>query len=59
LDEEIWMHEMMVKLSGPIFTHAQMKKDIYRTYFYVFDKIFSTDFRNEMHLLEIFGNVGG
>jgi hypothetical protein len=59
LDEDIWMYEMMIKLSGAIFTQAQMRKDLSNTYIRVFDKLFSTDFRNEMHMLEIFGSVGG
>ena len=54
------MYEMMVKLAGPMFTHAQMnKQNMSETYVKIFSKIFSTDFRNEMHLLEIFGSVGG
>ena len=59
MDEDIWMFEMMIKLSGPIFTQAQMRNDLSNTYTRVFEKIFNTDFRNEMHLLEIFGTVGG
>lgn len=59
MDDYTWMYEMMLKLSGPIFTHAEMKNDLSNTYVKVFSKVFTTDFRNEMHLLEIFGNVGG
>ena len=41
MDEDIWMYEMMVKLAGPMFTHAQMNKQgLSDNYEKFFSKIF-------------------
>jgi len=59
LDREIFIYDMMFKLSGIIFQKAQMENNFEKVYNQVFTKTITTDFESDMDMLEIFGNVGG
>ncbi|NCN39536.1 MAG: hypothetical protein COY38_03930 [Candidatus Aenigmarchaeota archaeon CG_4_10_14_0_8_um_filter_37_24] len=59
MDREIFIYDMMFKLSGIIFQKAQMENNFEKVYNQVFTKTITTDFESDMDMLEIFGNVGG
>jgi hypothetical protein len=56
---EFWVFEMTSKLSGIIFRKALMENNIEKVYERVFEQITIKDFENDVHILEIFGDVGG
>jgi len=59
LDKEVWVYDMMFKLSGVILKKAQMENNFEKVYNQVFTKTMTTDFESDIDMLEIFGNVGG
>ena len=59
MDREVWIEDMMFKLSGAIFKKAQMENNFEKVYNQVFTKTVTTDFESDMDMLGIFGNVGG
>ena len=59
MDRGLWEFDMMLKLSGVIFTKAQMENNFEKVYNQVFTKTITSDFESDMDMLEIFGNVGG
>jgi len=59
LDREIFIYDMMFKLSGIIFQKAQMENNFEKVYNQVFTKTITSEFESDMDMLEIFGNVGG
>jgi hypothetical protein len=59
LDKEVWVYDMMFKLSGVILKKAQMENNFEKVYNQVFTKTMTTEFESDMDMLEIFGNVGG
>jgi len=59
MNREIFAYDMVLKLSGVIFKKAQMEKSFGKFYNEVFSKMVTTDFEDDMDMLEIFGNVGG
>lgn len=54
-----WIFEMTSKLSGIIFTKASMGESFEKVYERVFEQISIKDFEDDVHILEIFGDVGG
>ncbi len=50
---------MTSKLSGIIFTKASMEQSFEKVYERVFEQISIKDFEDDVHILEIFGDVGG
>ena len=59
MNKEVWMFDMVLKLSGIIYRKAQMENNFEKVYDQVFAKMITTDFETDMDMLEIFGNVGG
>ena len=59
MDREIFIYDMMFKLSGIIFQKAQMENNFEKVYNQVFTKTITSEFESDMDMLEIFGNVGG
>ena len=59
MDKEVWMYDMILKLSGVIYKKAQMENNFEKVYNQVFTKTVTTEFESDMDMLEIFGNVGG
>lgn len=59
MDKEVWVYDMMFKLSGVILKKAQMENNFEKVYNQVFTKTMTTDFESDIDMLEIFGNVGG
>jgi len=57
--DELWIIEMTTKLSGIIFKKALMEDSLERVYKRVFEQISSKVFEDDIHILEIFGDVGG
>ncbi len=50
---------MTSKLSGIIFRKALLEDSFERVYERVFEQISIKDFEDDVHILEIFGDVGG
>jgi hypothetical protein len=59
LDEEIWLYEMTTKLTGVIFKKALLENNIEKVYGRVFREISIQVFEDDVHILQIFGDVGG
>lgn len=59
MDKELWIDDMMFKLSGAILRKAQMEDSFEKVYTQVLTKSITTDFESDMDMLAIFGNVGG
>lgn len=59
MDKELWVDDMMFKLSGAILRKAQMEDSFEKVYTQVLTKSITTDFESDMDMLAIFGNVGG
>jgi len=59
LDEEIWLYEMTTKLTGVIFKKALLENSIEKVYGRVFREISTQIFEDDVHILQIFGDVGG
>ena len=50
---------MTSKLTGIIFKKALLENSFEKVYVRVFEQISTKDFDNDVHILEIFGDVGG
>lgn len=50
---------MTSKLSGALFRKAMIEDDFEKVYEKVFIEISTKVFEDDVHILEIFGNVGG
>jgi len=59
LDEEIWLYEMTTKLTGVIFKKALLENSIEKVYGRVFREMSTQVFEDDVHILQIFGDVGG
>jgi hypothetical protein len=59
LDEEFWLYEMTTKLTGVIFKKALLENSIEKVYGRVFREISTQIFEDDVHILQIFGDVGG
>jgi len=59
LNEDVWIYEMMTKLSGVILKKAFIENDFKKVYGRVFETLINIEFNDEKNILEIFGNVGG
>jgi hypothetical protein len=58
VDEDLF-YEMATKLIGVIFRKALLENNMEKVYGRVFKEIASKTFENDIHILEIFGDVGG
>jgi len=59
LDEELWVYEMTTKLTGVIFKKSLLENSMEKVYGRVFKEMATKDFEDDVHILEIFGDVGG
>ena len=53
------MYEMTTKLTGVIFKKALLENNIEKVYGRVFREISIQVFEDDVHILQIFGDVGG
>jgi len=58
-DDNFWIYEMTSKLSGALFRKAIMENSFEKVYERVFIQISTKVFEDDVHILEIFGDVGG
>jgi len=56
---DFWIYEMTSKLTGIIFRKALLEDSFERVYERVFEQISTKEFEDDVHILEIFGDVGG
>ena len=56
---DIWIYEMTAKLTGIIFRKALLEDSFEKVYVRVFKQISTKIFEDDVHILEIFGDVGG
>ncbi len=59
MNEDAWIYDMMMKLSGVIYSKAMIENNFQKVYGRVFDMMADDSFMNEMNILEVLGNVGG
>ncbi len=59
MDEDLWLYEMTTKLTGVIFKKALLENSIEKVYERVFREISTQIFEDDVHILQIFGDVGG
>jgi len=59
LDDELWVYEMTTKLTGVIFKKSLLENSIEKVYERVFREMTTKVFEDDVHILEIFGDVGG
>ena len=59
MDEELWVYEMTTKLTGVIFKKSLLENSMEKVYGRVFKEMATKDFEDDVHILEIFGDVGG
>jgi hypothetical protein len=57
--DDFWVYEMATKLTGVIFRKALMEDSFEKVYERVFVQISTKFFEDDVHILEIFGDVGG
>ena len=56
---DFWIYEMTSKLTGIIFRKALLEDNLEKVYKRVFEQISTKDFEDDVHILQIFGDVGG
>jgi len=59
LEDELWVYEMTTKLSGVIFKKSLLENSVEKVYGRVFREMATKIFEDDVHILEIFGDVGG
>jgi hypothetical protein len=59
LNEEVLIREMTTKLSGIIFRKALMENNWTKVYKTIITGMVNTEIEDEIHLLKIFGDIGG
>lgn len=59
MSRDFWIYEMTVKLTGIIFRKALLEDSFEKVYVRVFEQISTKIFEDDVHILEIFGDVGG
>jgi len=59
LEDELWLFEMTTKLSGVIFKKSLLENSVEKVYGRVFREMATKIFEDDVHILEIFGDVGG
>jgi hypothetical protein len=59
LNDELWVYEMTTKLSGVIFKKSLLEDSVEKVYGRVFREMATKIFEDDVHILEIFGDVGG
>jgi len=59
LEDELWVFEMASKLTGVIFKKALLENSMEKVYSRVMTQITTQVFEDDVHILQIFGDVGG
>ena len=59
MEDEFWVFEMASKLTGVIFKKALLENSIDKVYSRVMKQITTQVFEDDVHILQIFGDVGG
>jgi len=59
LEDELWVYEMTTKLTGVIFKKSLLENSVEKVYGRVFREMATKIFEDDVHILEIFGDVGG
>ena len=57
--DNFWIFEITTKMTGIIFRKALLENDTEKVYGRVFEQISTKVFLDDIHILEIFGDVGG
>lgn len=57
--DDVWVFEITSKLSGVILRKALMEKSFEKVYKKVLDQMVNTNCEDDVHILEILGDVGG
>jgi hypothetical protein len=59
LENDVWFFEITSKLSGVILRKALMENSFEKVYKKVFQQIIDNVCEDDVHILEILGDVGG
>ena len=59
LENDVWFFEITSKLSGVILRKALMEDSFEKVYKKVFQQIIDSACEDDIHILEILGDVGG
>ena len=59
MEDDIWVFEMASKLTGAIFKKALLENSMEKVYSRVLTEITTQAFEDDVHILQIFGDVGG
>ena len=59
LEDDLWVFEMASKLTGVIFKKALLENSMEKVYSRVMKEIATQVFEDDVHILQIFGDVGG
>jgi hypothetical protein len=59
LENDVWFFEITSKLSGVILRKALMENSFEKVYKKVFQQIIDNVYEDDVHILEILGDVGG
>ncbi len=59
LENDVWFFEITSKLSGVILRKALMENSFEKVYKKVFQQIIDNVSEDDVHILEILGDVGG
>ena len=59
MENDVWFFEITSKLSGVILRKAMMENSFEKVYKKVFQQIIANTCEDDVHILEILGNVGG
>jgi len=59
LENDVWFFEITSKLSGVILRKALMEDSFEKVYKKVFQQIIDNIYEDDVHILEILGDVGG
>jgi hypothetical protein len=59
MDDNLWVYEMTSKLIGIIFKKSLLENSMEKVYGKVFRDMATKIFEDDVHILEIFGDVGG
>jgi hypothetical protein len=59
LENDVWFFEITSKLSGVILRKALMENSFEKVYKKVFQQIIDNACEDDVHILEILGDVGG
>ena len=59
MENDVWFFEITSKLSGVILRKALMEDSFEKVYKKVFQQIMDNAYDDDVHILEILGDVGG